>query len=216
MIDLREMIRPIVDREERPRAAEIDGSGEYPRDMRELLAEQDMLGLAHSEAYGGTGSGELMLCAAIEEVAKACASCALMLAAQDLSSIPIRCAGSARAEGADPAVDDRAASASARSASRRPRPGPTCSSMRTRADRVGRRLGPERREELDHQRLGRRLYVVFAVSDRNVKASRGITAFLVPAKSPGFSVGKLEHKMGMRGSPTGPLSFEDVFVPDRT
>jgi alkylation response protein AidB-like acyl-CoA dehydrogenase len=56
--------------------------------------------------------------------------------------------------------------------------------------------------------------VVFAVTDPSVPASRGITAFLVEADSPGFDVVRLEHKMGMRGSPTGQLSFKNVFVPD--
>ena len=57
-------------------------------------------------------------------------------------------------------------------------------------------------------------YVVFAVSDPEARASQRITAFLVEADSPGFSVSRLEHKMGMRGSPTGELTFEDVDVPD--
>jgi alkylation response protein AidB-like acyl-CoA dehydrogenase len=57
-------------------------------------------------------------------------------------------------------------------------------------------------------------YVVFAVSDPEARASQRITAFLVEADSPGFSVSRLEHKMGMRGSPTGELTFQDVHVPD--
>jgi alkylation response protein AidB-like acyl-CoA dehydrogenase len=57
-------------------------------------------------------------------------------------------------------------------------------------------------------------YVVFAVTDASLPASKGMTAFLVEDGSPGFAVAKLEHKMGMRGSPTGQLTFDDVHVPD--
>jgi alkylation response protein AidB-like acyl-CoA dehydrogenase len=57
-------------------------------------------------------------------------------------------------------------------------------------------------------------YVVFAVTDPSPPPSKGVTAFLVEADSPGFAVASLEHKMGMRGSPTGQLTFDEVFVPD--
>src|SRR6202012_1949068 len=57
-------------------------------------------------------------------------------------------------------------------------------------------------------------YSVFAVTDRDVGHSRGITAFVVEADRPGFSVGKLEHKMGIRGSPTGQPIFDSVRIPD--
>src|SRR6202034_1947322 len=57
-------------------------------------------------------------------------------------------------------------------------------------------------------------YVVFAVTDPSVGHSRRITAFVVEADRPGFSVGKLEHKLGIRGSPTGQPIFEDVRIPD--
>ena len=59
--DFRATIRQIVDEKVRPRAAEIDATGEYPRDLRELFAEHDLFGLGHEEQYGGTGSGTLMV-----------------------------------------------------------------------------------------------------------------------------------------------------------
>jgi len=72
--DLRETIRQIAEERIRPRAADIDRSGEYPWDVRKLLGEQDILALALPAEYGGTGTGTLMLQVAVEEIARACAS----------------------------------------------------------------------------------------------------------------------------------------------
>jgi alkylation response protein AidB-like acyl-CoA dehydrogenase len=94
-LDLRDVIRQIVTERVAPRAAGIDASGEFPQDVRTLFAEHYLFRLPFEEEFGGTGTGTLMLCVAIEEVAKACASSALMLAVQDLGSLPIRLAGSA-------------------------------------------------------------------------------------------------------------------------
>ena len=78
-LDFRDTIRQIVDERVRPRAAEIDATGEYPWDVRKLFAEQDILALPFDAQYGGTGTGTVMLQIAVEEIAKACASSALIL-----------------------------------------------------------------------------------------------------------------------------------------
>src|SRR6478752_9111860 len=92
-VDFRDTIRQIVRERVAPRAAEIDAKAEYPWDLRKLFAEQDLLGLPFEEVYGGTGTGALMLSVAIEEVAKACASTALILMLQDLGTLPIKLFG---------------------------------------------------------------------------------------------------------------------------
>src|SRR5579859_2194249 len=76
-----------------PRAAEIDHSGEFPWDMKELLAQQDVLAMPFPEEYGGTGSSELAIVMAIEELSRHCATTALLLAVQQLGSLPILLAG---------------------------------------------------------------------------------------------------------------------------
>jgi acyl-CoA dehydrogenase len=91
--DFRSTIRQIVDDKVRPRAAEIDATGEYPWDIRKLFSEQDLMGLPFSEEHGGTGTGTLMLNVAIEEIAKACASSALILMIQELGTLPIQLFG---------------------------------------------------------------------------------------------------------------------------
>src|SRR5436189_4494658 len=92
-VDFRDTIRQIVDERVRPRAAEIDAKAEYPWDIRQLFAEHDLLGLPFPTELGGTGTGVLMLNIAIEEVAKACASSALILMLQELGSLPIQLFG---------------------------------------------------------------------------------------------------------------------------
>src|SRR5947209_1889978 len=93
-LDFRDTIRQIAQERIAPRAAKIDEKAEYPHDLRKLLSEQDILGLPFETEYGGTGTGTLMLNMAIEEIAKACASTALMLMAHELSTLPIRLFGS--------------------------------------------------------------------------------------------------------------------------
>src|SRR3954452_5570739 len=92
--DFRDTIRQIAQERVAPRAAEIDEKAEYPQDIRELFAEHDLFGLPFETEYGGTGTGALMLNMAIEEVAKVCASSALMLMVQELGTLPIRLFGS--------------------------------------------------------------------------------------------------------------------------
>src|SRR6478609_7288681 len=92
-VAFRDTIRQIVRERVAPRASEIDAKAEYPWDLRKLFAEQDLLGLPFEEQYGGTGTGALMLSVAIEEVARACASTALILMLQDLGTLPIKLFG---------------------------------------------------------------------------------------------------------------------------
>src|SRR4051795_10675436 len=91
--DFRDTIRQIVTERVWPRAAEIDATGEYPWDIRKLFGEQDILGLPFTEEYGGTGTGTLMLQMAVEEIAKASASAALIVMVQELGTLPIQLFG---------------------------------------------------------------------------------------------------------------------------
>src|SRR6266568_9382167 len=93
-VDFRDTIRQLAQERIAPRAAEIDERAEYPHDLRALLGEHDVLGLPFETEYGGTGTGTLMLNMAIEEIAKACASTALILMVQELGTLPIRLFGS--------------------------------------------------------------------------------------------------------------------------
>ena len=155
-VDFRDMIRQVVDERVRPRAAEIDAKAEYPWDLRKLFAEQDLLGLPFSTEHGGTGTGTLMLNIAIEEVAKACASSALILMLQELGTLPITLFGTAEQKDALAAqVRLGRVGAGVRVVRARGRFRPGRDAHRRGTGR--RRVGDQRREELDLQRGDRRL-----------------------------------------------------------
>src|SRR5689334_25371227 len=92
-LDFRDTIRQIVRERVAPRAAEIDAKAEYPWDIRRLFAEQDLLGLPFDEEHGGTGTGTLMPNVAVGELARACASSALIRMLQELGTLPIKLFG---------------------------------------------------------------------------------------------------------------------------
>src|SRR5688500_15002145 len=93
-LDFRDTIRQIAQERIAPRAAEIDAKAEYPWDVRRLLAENDILALPFAEEHGGTGTGTLMLQMGVEEIARVCASSALILMVQELGTLPIQLFGS--------------------------------------------------------------------------------------------------------------------------
>ncbi len=212
-LDFLEVIRQMVVEKVTPRAHDIDESGEFPQDIRELFAEHDLFGLPFEEKHGGTGTGELMLCAAIEEIAKGCASSSLMVAAQDLSSLPMKLAASDELKDR---ILPRMASGEWLGAFclSEPDAGSDPGAMRTRATKVdgGWKLNGAKNWITNSGVAD--VYVTVAVTDPDVKFSRGITCFAVMGDADGFRIDALEKKMGMKGSPTGQPVYEDVFVPD--
>jgi len=211
-IDFRDAIRQIVTERVAPRAAEIDAKAEYPEDLRELFAEHDLFGLPFEVEYGGTGTGTLMLNIAIEEVAKACASTALMLMVQELGTLPIRRYGTdeLKQRFLPKCASGEWTPAFALS---EPDAGSDPGGMRTKAVRDGDEWVIDGTKNWITNLGVADFYVVFAVTDPDAGHSRGISAFVAEADRPGFSVGKLEHKMGIRGSPTGQPIFDSVRVP---
>ncbi|MGH2857644.1 MAG: acyl-CoA dehydrogenase family protein [Solirubrobacteraceae bacterium] len=211
-LDLRATIRDLARERIAPRAAEIDEQAAYPHDLRALLAEHDILALPFEAEHGGTGTGTLMLNMAVEEIAKACASTALILMIQELGTLPIKLFGS------DELKDrflPRCASGdwSPAFALSEPEAGSDPGGMITRAVPDGDEWVIDGTKNWITNLGIADFYVVFAVTDREAGHSRGITAFVVEADRPGFSVGKLEHKLGIRGSPTGQPIFDGVRVP---
>jgi alkylation response protein AidB-like acyl-CoA dehydrogenase len=211
-IDFRDTIRQIAQERIAPRAAEIDEKAEYPHDLRRLLSEQDILGLPFETEYGGTGTGTLMLNMAVEEISKACASTALILMIQELGTLPIRLFGS---EELKQRFLPRCASGewSPAFALSEPEAGSDPGGMITRARLDGDEWVIDGTKNWITNVGIADFYCVFAVTDKAAGHSRGITAFVVEADRPGFSVGSIEHKMGIRASPTGQPIFDGVRVP---
>jgi alkylation response protein AidB-like acyl-CoA dehydrogenase len=211
-LDLRDTIRQIVSDRVAPRAAEIDATAEYPWDLRELFAAHDLFGLPFESEHGGTGTGTLMLNMAVEEIAKACASSALMLMVHELGTLPLRLFGT---EEQKTRFLPRCASGewSPAFALSEPEAGSDPGGMITTARREGDEWVISGTKNWITNLGIADFYVVFAVTDRAAGHSHGITAFVVEQDREGFSVGKLEHKMGIRGAPTGQPIFDDCRVP---
>jgi len=207
--DFREMIASLAKDKIAPRAAEIDATDEYPWDIRELLASQDVLGLPFATEYGGTGTGTLMLQIGVEEIAKASGSCALILMIQELGSLPIQLFGSDElkqrflpkcASGEwSPAFCLSEAEA-----------GSNAAAMRTTAVQDGDEWVINGTKTWITNAGIADFQIVFAITDRE---NNRATAFVVESDREGFSVPKFEHKLGIHGSPTGQPVLEDVRVP---
>jgi acyl-CoA dehydrogenase len=208
-LDLRDLVRQITREQIAPRAGEIDAKAEYPWDVRRLLAENDVLALPFSKEYGGTGTGMLALQMAVEEIAKACASSALILMLQDLGTLPIRLFGSDELK---QRILPRCASGewAPAFALSEADAGSNPADMRTSAVFEGDDWVINGEKTWISNAGVADFYCVFAVTDRS---ERRITAFVVESDRPGVSIGKLEHKLGIKGSPTGSPVFQDVRVP---
>jgi alkylation response protein AidB-like acyl-CoA dehydrogenase len=209
--EIRDLVRTLARDRVAPRAAEIDKKAEFPWDMVELFREHDLLGLPFEEQYGGTGTGALMVLVAIEELSKVCATTGLIMAVQELGSLGIKLAGT---DGQKERFLPRLASGEwlAAYALTEPGSGSDSAAMRTEAllDGDAYVLNGGKRFITNAGVAG--LYVVFAKTDPEAGHS-GISAFAVEADTPGLEVGRIEPKMGIKGSTTGEIFFNGMRVP---
>ena len=209
---IRDAVRTLARERVAPRAAQIDRSAEFPQDLRALLAEQGILGLPFPERHGGLGADLLTICLAIEALSAACATTGLILAVQELGALPLLLAGSEEqlgrfvpglASGRD-LIAFALTEADA---------GSDASGVRARAARDGETYVLSGVKRFISQGSVASLITVFAVTDPEADRHHRMSAFVVETASPGFSMSRLEHKMGIRGSPTAELLFDGVRVP---
>jgi alkylation response protein AidB-like acyl-CoA dehydrogenase len=213
-VALRAAIRTMAEERIRPRAPEIDRQAEFPHDLVELLAKQDVLALPFPARFGGVGADLMTVCIAIEELSRADATTGLILAVHGLGALPILLAGTEEQQERwlpDLAAGRRLIAFALTEAAAGSDPAAT----RTRAERQPNgdyRLTGEKRF-ISHASVADHV-IVFAVTNPDAdRPSRRLSAFVVDTASRGFSVTRLEHKMGIRGSPTAELAFADVDVP---
>ncbi len=209
---IRDAVRTLARERVAPRAAEIDRTAEFPEDLRVLLAEQGILGLPFPERFGGLGADLLTVCLAIEALSAACATTGLILAVQELGSLPLLLAGTeeqlARFVPGLASGSDLIAFALTEADA-----GSDAAAVRTRAVRDGETYLLTGEKRFISQGSVASLVTVFAVTDPDADRYGRISAFVLETGSPGFSVTRLEHKMGIRGSPTAELAFDEVRVP---
>jgi alkylation response protein AidB-like acyl-CoA dehydrogenase len=209
--ELRELVRTLTRERIAPRAAEIDSSAEFPWDLVELFRENDILALPFAENHGGTGTGTLMLLVAIEEISKACATTGLILAVQELGALAIKLAGT------DEQKErwlPRLASGEwlAAYALTEPGSGSDSAAMRTTARRDGDEYVLDGGKRFITNAGVAGLYTVFAKTDADA-GHDGISCFVVEAETSGVSVGRIEPKMGIKGSTTGEVFFDGCRIP---
>jgi alkylation response protein AidB-like acyl-CoA dehydrogenase len=216
LAELQSTVRRMAQDKVKPRAREIDETGEYPQDLFEIFRDAGLLGLCIPEEYGGSAAGILGLTIAIEEVAKYSNTSALMLLLTRLPTGPVMIAGREEQKRQYlPGIAD--GSLRAGFGLSEPQAGSDVMGMRTRAVR-------------DEQRQGWVLsgtkcwmsgvvqadwYTVFAkTSEVTSRQHDSVSAFIVERGWDGVTVGNTDHKMGVRGVDTGELLLTDVFVPD--
>src|SRR3984957_13224061 len=209
---LRDTVRAFAQNKIAPYAAEIDRSNSFPRELWPQLGELGLLGVTVEEEWGGAGLGYLAHCVAMEEISRASAAVGLSYGAH--SNL---CVNQIRRNGSDAQkrrylpklISGEHVGALAMS---EPGAGSDVVSMRTRADKKGdRNVLNGSKMWITNGPIADTL-VVYAKTDRTAGA-RGITAFIVENGFKGFGAGKKLDKLGMRGSDTSEIVFEDCEVP---
>jgi alkylation response protein AidB-like acyl-CoA dehydrogenase len=209
---LRDAVRTLADERIAPRAADIDRTAEFPQDVRDLLASHDILALPFPEAHGGLGADLLTVCLAIEQISRACATSGLILAVHALGALPLLMAGTdeQRARWIPSLASGEHLVAFALTEAEA---GSDASAIRTSAVRDGDDYVLTGSKRFISQGSVADRITVFAVTDPAAPRSKRLSCFLLEVPAEGFSVARIEHKMGIRGSPTAELVFDGVRVP---
>jgi butyryl-CoA dehydrogenase len=209
---VRETTRAFVEKEVKPVASRFDRQGIYPSELVKRMGELGLMGMLVPQEFGGSGMDLLSYVVAMEEISKAWASLAVALSVQNsLVCAPIFRFGSA-------AQKEKCLAPLARGerlgcyALTEPGSGSDAGSIQTRAKRAGNDFVLNGNKIFTTNGNCADLAIVYAVTDP-AKGKNGISAFIVEKNSPGFLVGKLEDKLGLRSSDTASLIFEDCRVP---
>jgi alkylation response protein AidB-like acyl-CoA dehydrogenase len=209
--EIRDLVRTLARERIAPRAAEIDKSAEFPWDVVELFRENGLFGVMFDEEYGGIGASTLLTLVAIEEISKVCATSGLILAVQKLGELGVTLAGNDEQRRR---VLPKLASGEwlAAYALTEAGSGSDSAAMRLAARRDGDEYVLDGSKRFITNAGVAHVYVTFAKTDKDA-GHKGISAFLVEADAPGFEVGRIEPKMGVKGSTTGELNFDGCRVP---
>jgi len=207
---IRKMVREFAEKELAPHAEEVDAKGQFPWEAIRKMGELGLLGLNVPEAYGGAGADMVSYTLAIEEIARACGSTALTVAAHALCTTPLALFGNEeqKRKYLVPLAQGKLGAFGLTE----PGAGSDAAAIKTTAVRDG-----------DWWVLnGSKIFItnggladvliIVAVTDKS-KGTRGISAFIVEKGTPGFTPGREEEKMGLRGSLTSQLFFENCRVP---
>ena len=208
---LRKTVRELADDKIAPRAAEIDETAEFPWDVHDALVAADLHAVHVPEAYGGVGADAIASAIVIEEIARACCASSLIPAVNKLGTMGLMLAGNeelkttylgklARGEGMFSYCLSE------------PEAGSDAANMKTKAVRDGDTYVLNGTKRWITNAGVSEFYTVMAVTDPDAGA-RGISAFVVEKSDEGVSFGAPEKKMGIKGSPTREVYFDNVRIP---
>ena len=209
---VRDMVRRLVEEEIKPKAAEIDKRGEIFPEIYQKLAELGLFGVYIPEEYGGAGMDVVSYAIVVEELSRGCASTGILVSAHtSLVVDPIYKHGTEEQKKKF-LVSLASGEKVGAHAMTEPGAGTDVASISTTAKKEGDKyiLNGTKHFITNGKEAG--IYLVFAKTDKEAR-HKGISAFIVEKGTPGFSIGKLEHKLGIRGSSTAELIFENCEVP---
>jgi len=206
------MVRDFATNVVKPEAARIDEEGKYPAGIIKKAAELGIFGITIDEKYGGSGGDYLSMTLCSEELARASAGVAtIFLANLSLACYPIYKFGTEeqKKKYVTPIARGEKICCFALT---EPGAGSDAAAMQTTATRDGDNFVLNGNKIFITNGAEASIAVVFATEDKS-KGNKGIAAFIVESNTPGYSVGKLEHKMGIHGSSTTELIFENCRIP---
>lgn len=209
---IREVMRKFTENEVEPIAAEIDESGRFPLETVEKMAKYNMLGIPIPVEYGGAGGSEIDYAIAVEELSKACGTTGVICSAHtSLACWPILRYGTEeqKQKYLVPLAKGEKLGAFGLT---EPNAGTDAAGQQTVAVVDGDNYVLNGTKIFITNGGQADIYIIFAMTDKS-QGTRGISAFIVEADRPGFSIGKVEEKMGIRGSSTTELIFRDCVIP---
>jgi butyryl-CoA dehydrogenase len=209
---IQETARNFAQKEVFPKAAELDETGRFPEELVQQMAELGFMGVAVPEEYGGSGMDNVCYAIAMEEISRACASTGVILSVNNsLVCDPILKFGSeeVKREYLVPLASGKKLGCFGLT---EPGAGSDAGSQKTTAVRDGDFYVVNGTKNFITNAPEADTCVLFTMTDK-ARAHKGITAFVVDMKLPGVTIGKHEHKLGIKASPTSSIIFEDVRVP---
>ena len=208
---LRESVRQLADEKIAPHAARVDQDSEFPQEALDALVKADLQAVHIPEIYGGAGADAIATAIVIEEVARACASSSLIPAVNKLGTVPLLLSASEglKLRYLTPVATGEAMFSYALS---EPEAGSDAAAMKTRAVLDGDSYVLNGTKRWITNAGVSQYYTVMAVTDPSAGAD-GISAFVVEKEDEGLSFGAPEHKLGIKGSPTREMYFDNCVIP---
>ena len=208
---IRKMMQSFVENEVKPIAAEIDRTHEYPAENVAKLFQLGVMGMTVPKEYGGAGADQLSAAICTEEIAKACASTSDIVAGHTLCCVPILEHGTeAQKQKYLPMLTTGGVLGGM--GITEPNAGSDASKSQTEAKLEGDHYVINGSKIFITNGPEAGVFVIFAMTAKS-KGTKGLSAFIIENTFPGFSVGKMENKMGLHGVHTAEIVFQDMIVP---